>query len=78
MQIVHRLGGISLGRALTLIKAISKKKNSVISKEREPFTKGALANGLAKAEAEQIFDLILRFVGYGFKKAHSTRYALVA
>ncbi|NIA07548.1 MAG: DNA polymerase III subunit alpha [Actinobacteria bacterium] len=78
MQIVHRLGGISLGRALTLIKAISKKKNSVINKERQPFMKGALANGLAKAEAEQIFDLILRFGGYGFNKAHSSRYALVA
>lgn len=78
MQIVHRLGGISLGRALTLIKSISKKKNNVISKERKPFLTGALANGLDKGKATEIFDLILRFGGYGFNKAHSTRYAIVA
>ena len=78
MQIVHQLGGISLGRALTLVKAISKKNNSIIRKERKPFIKGALACGLDKAEAQQIFELILRFGGYGFNKAHSTRYALVA
>ncbi len=78
MQIVHRLGGISLGRALSLVKAISKKKNSVIRKERKPFMAGALASGLDKSKAEQIFELILRFGGYGFNKAHSTRYAVVA
>ncbi|MCK4850228.1 MAG: DNA polymerase III subunit alpha, partial [Phycisphaerae bacterium] len=78
MQIVHRLGGISLGRALSLVKAISKKKNSIIRKEREPFMAGALASGLDKGKAEQIFELILRFGGYGFNKAHSTRYAVVA
>ena len=78
MQIVHQLGGISLGQALTLVKAISKKNNDIIRKQRKPFMQGALASGLAKAEAQQIFDLILRFGGYGFNKAHSTRYALVA
>ncbi|MCP4708215.1 MAG: DNA polymerase III subunit alpha, partial [Planctomycetes bacterium] len=78
MQMVHLLGGISLGRALSLVKAISKKKNAVIRKERKPFLEGAQAKGLAKNEAEGIFDLILRFGGYGFNKAHSSRYAVVA
>ena len=78
MQIVHRLGGISLGRALSLVKAISKKKNSVIRDQRKPFMEGALASGLDRVKAEQIFDLILRFGGYGFNKAHSSRYAVVA
>ena len=78
MLMVHRLGGISLGSALSLVKAISKKKNKVIAAERKPFIEGALANGLGKDEAERIFDLILRFGGYGFNKAHSTRYSLVA
>ena len=78
MQMVHRLGGISLGRALTLVKAISKKKNKIIAAERQPFMDGAVANKLAKEEAARIFDLILRFGGYGFNKAHSTRYSVVA
>ena len=78
MQMVHRLGGISLGQALSLVKAISKKKNAVIRKQRKPFMAGALANGLAKGKAEEIFELILRFGGYGFNKAHSSRYAIVA
>ncbi|MBN1490738.1 MAG: DNA polymerase III subunit alpha, partial [Phycisphaerae bacterium] len=77
-RLVNRLGGIELKRAFRLAKAISKKKTAMIDAEREPFVAGAVANGVAKATAEQIFDDILRFGGYAFNKSHSTGYALVA
>ena len=78
MQVLNRLGKLPLNRALTLIKAISKKKGKVISAERPNFIAGAQENGIAPAEAERLFELILKFAGYGFNKAHSTRYAIVA
>ncbi len=78
MQVLNRLGKLPLNRALTLIKAISKKKEKVIAAEKPNFLKGAEENGIAPADAEELFALILKFAGYGFNKAHSTRYAVVA
>jgi len=77
-RLVHRLGNVPLRRAFRLTKAISKKKTSMIEAEREPFLQGAVANGLARPVAEQIFEDILKFGGYAFNKAHSAGYALVA
>jgi len=77
-RLVHRLGGIELKRAFRLAKAISKKKTAMIEAEREPFLRGAVQHGVDRRVAEQIFEDILRFGGYAFNKAHSTRYALVA
>jgi len=78
MLVLNRLGNLPLNRALTLIKAISKKKEKVIAAEHPAFLEGARANGINDDEAERLFELILRFAGYGFNKAHSTRYAIVA
>ena len=78
MQIVHELGGIPLRAAYSLIKAISKKKEDTINAERQNFVKGAQEKGVSKRDAEGVFDLILRFAGYGFNKSHSTGYAIVA
>ena len=78
MQVLSRLGKLSLGTALTLIRAISKKSEKTIVAERPNFMEGAVANGIGRDEAESLFELILRFAGYGFNKAHSTRYAIVA
>lgn len=78
MQIVHGLGGIKLRDAYTLIKNISKKKHDKIDKERPKFVEGAQKQGLSKAQAESLFELILKFAGYGFNKSHSTGYAIVA
>jgi DNA polymerase III subunit alpha len=78
MQIVHELGGIPLRAAYSLIKAISKKKEDTINAERQNFVKGSQTKGLSKRDAEGIFDLILKFAGYGFNKSHSTGYAIVA
>ena len=78
MQIVHGLGDIPLRAAYSLIKAISKKKHSVINSERSRFIDGSLKKGLSQARATELFDLILKFAGYGFNKSHSTGYAIVA
>ena len=78
MQIVHGLGGIKLRDAYTLIKNISKKKHDKIEKERPKFVDGSQKQGLSKQQAEDLFELILKFAGYGFNKSHSTGYAIVA
>ncbi len=78
MQIVHELGGIALREAYTLIKAISKKKHDTINSVRARFIKGALGQGLPKKKADDLFDLILRFAGYGFNKSHSVGYSILA
>jgi len=78
MQIVHELGGIPLRSAYSLIKAISKKKASVINANRPLFVDGAAEKGLEKSKSNELFELILKFAGYGFNKSHSTGYAIVA
>ena len=78
MQICNRLGDIGLRDAYKLIKAISKKKADTIAKEREKFIAGCVDKGLKKQQAQDIFELIERFAGYGFNKSHSTRYSFVA
>ncbi len=78
MRICNRLGDIPLREAYTLIKAISKKKARVIAKEKERFVEGCTQKGLRAGQAQEIFELIERFAGYGFNKSHSTRYAFIA
>lgn len=78
MRILNRLGGIPLAKAYTCIKAISKKKESIIQANREQFLIGAQEKGLPKQEATDFWDMIVKFAGYGFNKSHSTAYALVA
>jgi DNA polymerase-3 subunit alpha len=78
MRICNRLGDIPLREAYTLIKAIGKKKHDVIQSEKKRFVQGCQAKGLKEGQAEEIFDLIERFAGYGFNKSHATRYSFVA
>ncbi|MDX1965066.1 MAG: DNA polymerase III subunit alpha [Pirellulales bacterium] len=78
MRILNELGGIELAAAYTCIKAISKKKEDTIAKNREQFVAGAQANGVSKAQAQDFWNLIIKFAGYGFNKSHSTAYALIA
>ena len=78
MQIFNQLGGIDLANAYKLIKAISKKTTDVIAKFKPDFIKGTMEKGVDREKAEEIFELILKFGGYGFNKSHSTRYAIIA
>jgi DNA polymerase-3 subunit alpha len=78
MRICNLLGDIPLRDAYKLIKAISKKQADVISQYRQQFISGAIKKDLKPEHAEQIWEIIERFAGYGFNKSHSTRYAFVA
>ncbi|MCZ6543961.1 MAG: DNA polymerase III subunit alpha, partial [Planctomycetota bacterium] len=78
MQILHGLGDIPLRKAYSLIKAISKKNRAVIDAVRPKFIDGARQQGLSDRKADDLFDLILKFAGYGFNKSHSTGYAIIA
>ena len=78
MRICNLLGDIPLRQAYTLIKAISKKQASVISKQKHKFIEGCAAKGLDEEKANEIFALIHRFAGYGFNKSHATRYSIIA
>lgn len=78
MRILNRLGGIELASAYTCIKAISKKKESIIAANESQFMKGSTEKGLTAKQAQALWDMILKFAGYGFNKSHSTAYAFVA
>ncbi len=78
MQILNRLGQIQLAAAYTCIKAISKKKEKIIAENHEQFIEGSVSLGLKKSDAQSLWDMILKFAGYGFNKSHSTAYALVS
>ncbi|QDV27052.1 DNA polymerase III subunit alpha [Aureliella helgolandensis] len=78
MRILNRLGGIQLASAYTCIKAISKKKEALIAQNEAKFLEGATEKGLTAKQAQELWDMILKFAGYGFNKSHSTAYALVA
>ncbi len=78
MQILHGLGDVPLRDAYSLIKAISKKKKKVIEAQRVVFLAGAGAKGMEQTRANDLYDLILKFAGYGFNKSHSTSYSIVA
>lgn len=78
MRILNRVGGIELSAAYRCIKAISKKKLETISVNREQFLKGAVEQDMPKAKAEELWELIEKFAGYGFNKSHSTAYGAIA
>lgn len=59
-------------------KAMGKKIPTEMKKQRELFIKGCVANGLSSRKAEEFFDLIAPFAGYGFNKAHAACYATIA
>lgn len=78
MQVAQRLGGYSLGGADLLRRAMGKKKVEEMAKHREIFAKGAAQNGISNAKANEIFDLMEKFAGYGFNKSHAAAYALLS
>ena len=78
MQTAQILGGYSLGGADMLRRAMGKKKKEEMDAQREIFRKGASLNGLSEEKADEVFDLMEKFAGYGFNKSHSAAYALLA
>ncbi|MCY7371507.1 MAG: DNA polymerase III subunit alpha [Polaromonas sp.] len=78
MQTAQILGGYSLGGADMLRRAMGKKKKEEMDAQRDIFRKGAGVNGLSEQKADEVFDLMEKFAGYGFNKSHSAAYALLA
>jgi len=78
MQIAQILSGYSLGEADLLRRAMGKKIKSEMDQQRARFVRGCSDGGIAKADADAIFDLLAKFADYGFNKSHAAAYALVA
>ncbi|HAZ38008.1 MAG TPA: DNA polymerase III subunit alpha, partial [Clostridiaceae bacterium] len=90
MQVVRDIGGYSLGRADLVRRAMSKKKHSVMEKERKNFIygkldengnvviPGAIRNGVSEEVANQLFDIMMDFASYAFNKSHAAAYAVIA
>jgi DNA polymerase-3 subunit alpha len=86
MQIVRDLAGYTLGRSDLVRRAMSKKKASVMEKERQNFVygnpeegvKGCIANGIDEKVANQIYDEMIDFAKYAFNKSHAAAYAVVS
>lgn len=86
MQIVRELAGYTLGRSDLVRRAMSKKKASVMAKERQNFVygnaeegvPGCIANGISEEIANKIYDEMTDFAKYAFNKSHAAAYAVVS
>jgi len=78
MQAAQILAGYSLGDADLLRRAMGKKVQAEMDAQRQRFIDGCAANAIPPAKANELFDLIDKFAGYGFNKSHAAAYALVA
>jgi len=78
MQTAQVLGGYSLGGADMLRRAMGKKKADEMAEHREIFRKGAAEKGISQEKADEVFDLMEKFAGYGFNKSHAAAYSLLA
>ncbi len=77
MTIANKVAGFSLGQADLLRRAMGKKKPEEMAKQKVQFIEGATGKGMDKTKAEEMFDLIAYFAGYGFNKSHSAAYAMI-
>ena len=78
MQTAQVLGGYSLGGADMLRRAMGKKKAEEIAEHRAIFRKGAAEKNISEQKADEVFDLMEKFAGYGFNKSHAAAYSLLA
>jgi len=78
MEAAQVLASYSLGDADNLRRAMGKKKADVMEAEKSVFVEGCENNSINKKKANEIFDNIEKFAGYGFNKSHSAAYALIA
>lgn len=78
MQIANKLALYTLAEADVLRKAMSKKKEDVLIHEKDKFVNRAISNGISEENAIKVYDLILKFASYGFNRAHSVAYSMLA
>ena len=77
MEIAKVMAGYTYGEADVLRRAMSKKDENKLLKERPKFIEGAVSKGYSLDKANYVFDLILKFADYGFNKSHSVAYAII-
>ena len=78
MQAAQILGGYSLGGADLLRRAMGKKKPEEMARHRQIFREGAARQSIDTDKADEVFDLMEKFAGYGFNKSHAAAYSLLA
>lgn len=78
IMIANIMAGYGYAEADVLRRAMSKKKKEVMLKEREKFVKRSIERGYKEGVAEKTYDFILKFANYGFNKAHSVAYSIIA
>jgi DNA polymerase-3 subunit alpha len=78
MQTAQVVAKYSLGGADLLRRAMGKKKPEEMAKQREIFVEGAAGNAIGSDKANEIFDTMEAFAGYGFNKSHAAAYSVVA
>ena len=78
MLVAQKIAGFSLGEADILRRAMGYKKVDVMEEQREIFIERSVQNGYKQKFANDMFEIILKFAGYGFNKSHSAAYAVLA
>lgn len=78
MQIVQVIGGFSLGESDLIRRAMGKKDVKIMAENKKKFLDGAEAKGFNRQKCDELWELIVKFAGYGFNKSHSAAYAFVA
>ncbi len=78
MEVASAMGGLSLGQADLLRRAMSKKKHAVIEQMRTNFIQGAVQKGYSEKIAQQVYRYIENFANYGFNKSHAVAYSKLA
>ena len=78
MQMAQVMAGYSLGQADILRRAMGKKKMAEMDRQRVIFVEGAAKKGVDDKIANEVFDMMAKFAGYGFNKSHSAAYSVVA
>ncbi|MBN1458090.1 MAG: DNA polymerase III subunit alpha [Armatimonadetes bacterium] len=78
MEIARHLAGLSMASAETVLRAMRKKKHEEMGRLRDEFLEGAIAQGVTRGVADEIWSQMAEFAGYGFNKAHAASYAINA
>ena len=78
MQIASVMAGYTFAQADLLRRAMSKKSEEILIKEKDKFIAGSIKKGYDKALATKVYDLIFKFADYGFNKSHSVAYAMIS
>lgn len=78
MQISSKMAGFTFGESDILRRAVSKKNRQVLDEQRQQFVERAQKNQFTEREANEVYDLIVRFADYGFPKSHAVAYSMIS